>query len=64
LDANRNWIDVKQDQLLDEQKTVMTQLSAERKQLAEERAHFNVAQRLRMEQEQRDTVKSLKVRST
>ncbi|ELU16783.1 hypothetical protein CAPTEDRAFT_158876 [Capitella teleta] len=38
----------------------MTQLSTERKQLAEERAHFNVAQRLRMEQEQRDTIKTLK----
>lgn len=53
-----------QDNLLREQKTIMAQLNEERKQLTDERAQFNLAQRLKMEQEQRDSAKTVKASET
>ncbi len=50
-----------QEQLLEEQKSILGQLYEERRALAEERAQFNLNQKLKMEQEQRENLKVMKV---
>ncbi len=50
-----------QEQLLEEQKSILGQLYVERRALAEERAQFNLNQKLKMEQEQRENLKVMKV---
>ncbi len=52
---------VTQEQLLDEQKSILGQLYEERRALADERAQFNLTQKLRIEQEQRESLKTMKV---
>jgi hypothetical protein len=48
---------------LEEQRTILGQLAEERRALAEERAQFNVKQRLKMDQEIKDSVKVKHVRA-
>ncbi len=49
-----------QEQLLDEQKSILAQLYEERRALADERAQFNLSQKLKMEQDQRESLKQIK----
>ena len=50
-----------QDDVLSEQKMILSQLNEERRALAEERAQFTVSHKLKIEQEQRDSLRSVKV---
>ena len=67
--ANRDWFNVPifikyqinlQDRLLDEQQSILSQLHEERRALAEERAKFEVSQRLATEQTHRENAKSVR----
>ncbi len=61
--SNSTIFIVKQEQLLDEQKTVLGQLQEERRSLTQDRAQFNIAQKLKAEQDQRESLKNYKVGS-
>ena len=53
--------DLLQALLMEEQKEILAQLHSERRQLAEERAHFMVSQQLKADQEKRDQIKNTRV---